>query len=181
MAPPLQYASVSFGIILAFGLRALSDPVPDVSITTVSPYREQRFCAQNCLWGEDVHTLDVGRFLECPPPVANSCWCNDGLASSASSFLTSCVNQFCSSAPGDVSRAVSVYNGYCRSIAPATNEATPTIDSKAPTSTVSAFVTVLSSSTPTSGAASQAPSESLQDFILIETTLCLLFFGLHWS
>ena len=170
MAPSLQYFPVFLGFLLTLSLRALCDLVSDVSITSVSPYREQRFCAQNCLWGEDNHTLDMGRFLECPPPVANSCWCSEGLASSASSFITSCVNRFCSSATGDVIRAISVYNGYCSSAAPAMNEAAPTAsDNNTPTSTVRAFITLVSSSTPTSGAVSQALSESLHGSIPIES------------
>lgn len=175
-----QYVSVFLGLFLNLSLRALCDLVSDVSITSVSPYREQRFCAQACLWGEDNHTLDVGRFLQCPPPVANACWCSEGLASSASSFLTSCVNRLCSSASGDVIRAVSVYNGYCNNAAPAINEAISTTnDNNAPTSTVRAFVTVVSSSTFTSGATSQALSESLLNSILTKVTLCLKSFCLR--
>lgn len=181
MALVLQYTPVFLGIFLALIPRAICDPVSGVSITSVLAYQEQRPCVQNCIWREDDHISNLNGYLGCPSPVANSCWCRDALTLYALSFLTSCVNQFCNSVSTDVSQAVSVYTEYCSQVAPAKNEATPTVDNKEPTSTVRVFVTVTSSSTPVGGAVSQALSESLQDLIFIKTALCLLFFGLHWS
>lgn len=177
MASFHQHIRVYFGILLALSLRALCES--SVSIVSAEPYINQRSCVQQCIYHPGVND-DLAPFIGCNPPL-NACYCRADLASSVSYFLTSCVNEGCSSHSADISLAISVYNGYCRSNAPATNAAIPTVDGAAPTATVRVVTTVLSSSNAVNGATSQAWSEYLQEWVLLQTTLCLLFLGHHWS
>lgn len=183
-----QHIRVYFGILLALSLRALCESsvsiasavliASAVSIQSAEPYINQRFCVQQCLYHPDFDD-DLAPFLGCNPPL-NGCYCRADLAASVSYFLTSCVNVGCSSHSADISQAISVYDGYCSSNAPATNAATSTVDGAAPTATVRVVTTVSSSSNAVSGATSQALSEYLQDWVLLQTTLCLFFLGHHW-
>lgn len=178
MIPSYCHCRVYIGIFLTLSLRALCDST--VSIVSVQPYLEQRSCVQFCLWhpgGDD----DLAPFLKCTSPWLNACYCRNDLASSVSSFLTSCVNQGCSSHSEDFDRAVSVYHGYCSSNAPATNIATPTDNGVEPTATVRVVTTVISSSSVVSGAASRALSEYFRDLVFVEIALCWLSLGHRWN
>lgn len=103
-----------FNFIMILIFRVSSDsPVPvhsPISIVDTSQYRQVPTCVQNCLY-EDYDALD---FLPCSPDV-NVCFCRLNLASSVSSFLTSCVNDHCSSRKTDVFHALSIYDEYCAS------------------------------------------------------------------
>lgn len=147
---------IFLGIILTWSLRAICDS--SVSIANVQPYLDQRYCVRDCLWSGELSNLQG--FLDCSDPILNGCYCRDDLASSASSYITSCVNGGCASNTPDVVRAISVYNGYCSSAAPATNTVTPTADDSGATTTLrvtatptvndsGATTTVLVTATPT--------------------------------
>lgn len=84
-----------------------------VSISSYSPYLEQRACVKNCVWAEGSGDL-VSR-IGCSSPRVNECYCHFEFASTASSFLSSCVARGCTTtniAP-IVTSACSVYNAYC--------------------------------------------------------------------
>ena len=178
MVPSYRYSQVYIGIFLTLSLRALCDST--VSIMSAQPYLEQRSCVQFCLWHPGEND-DLAPFLDCTSPWLHSCYCRNDLASSASSFLTSCVNQGCPSHSEDFRRAVSVYDGYCSSNAPATNAATPTNDGVVTTATVRVVTTVISSSSVVNGAASRALSEYFRDLVFIEIALCWLSLGYRWN
>ena len=158
-------------ILSIFSEPALSDS--KVSILSTDPYEAQRKCVQFCLWHPGA-TDDLMPYIGCTSPWLNECLCRSDLASSASYFLTSCVNKGCSSAPQDVSRAVSVYDEYCTRNAPAANVATPTTNGAAPTATQLVVTTIVSSSNAVGGGLSQASSE-FWGVILFEATICLMF------
>lgn len=189
-----RYNPISLGIILAWSLRAICDST--VSIASVQPYLDQRYCVRDCLWSGFDNNLES--FLGCPDPYANNCYCRDDLASSASSYITTCVNGGCSSNTPDVVRAMSVYNGYCSSAAPAVNTATPTVDDSGitttirvtatptvddsgATTTVQVKTTVSNSPSTDSGTTSQVSSEYVRGLPLIGITICLLFLDRRWS
>lgn len=171
----LQYAGLYSGLIIPFCPRALGDS--SISIVSNQPYKEQRICAQHCLWHFGF-TNDLSSFLGCTSPWVNDCYCRADLASMVTSFLASCVDEGCSQKTEDVKQALSVYNGYCASNMPAINAANPTATDNTPTATIRVVTTVVSSSNMISNEASQASSEYLRGIILIETTLCLLLLSL---
>ncbi|KAI9854478.1 MAG: hypothetical protein M1813_000994 [Trichoglossum hirsutum] len=83
-----------------------------VSITSFGAYRSQPSCVQNCIWNVSVDD-DLIAFISCTSPWQNDCYCRTASASSASSFLSSCVIKSCSTMPPESSPAIAVYNDYC--------------------------------------------------------------------
>jgi hypothetical protein len=81
-----------------------------ISIYDQPAYKRQRGCLKHCY---DCNGCALMDFLGCGNALFDSCFCRANLAFSASSFLTSCINTACSSAPSDLNSAVSIYNGYC--------------------------------------------------------------------
>jgi hypothetical protein len=81
-----------------------------VSIKSAAGYLVARACVQGCLWtGDSEIVYEIG----CPSPYYNQCYCNLDQASSATSFLSSCVPTSCSDNGPDVATAVSLYMNYC--------------------------------------------------------------------
>jgi len=99
--------------ILVFGFTSIaaSQEPPTWSIQSASAFSLLRVCAQGCLGLGPYSYLPA--LLDCPSPILNACVCRTDLASSASSLLTNCANQGCSSNPADVSSVVSLYSSYC--------------------------------------------------------------------
>jgi hypothetical protein len=84
------------------------------SLSKFTAYSVQRYCLQFCLVDGDIGGGPaLPAFLDCPNPYSNGCVCGTGVASSASSFITSCANKWCSGDPTDVSNGLSLYNHYC--------------------------------------------------------------------
>jgi hypothetical protein len=106
-----RYLVSCYILIFGFASIAASQEPPTWSIQSVSVFGYLRVCAQGCLGLGPYSYLPA--VLDCPSPILNACVCRTDLASSASSALTSCVNQGCSSNPADVSSVVSLYNSYC--------------------------------------------------------------------
>jgi len=85
-----------------------------VSIASFTAYSVQRYCLQYCLFdGLPNGGFALPRYLGCTGTALNGCFCNTNAASSASSFLTSCVNSYCADDATDVGNAVSLYDNYC--------------------------------------------------------------------
>jgi len=101
-----------------------------ISIWSEPDYVRQRDCLKLC-WRCNTPCPVVHGVIGCANAPFDSCMCREDLRSSASSFLTSCINYRCSSAPTDLTSAVSLYNSYCHLTtslsAPATNVATSTV------------------------------------------------------
>jgi len=116
--------------------QSVAQPAATASIFASNQYLEQVECVQNCIWHHGASN-DVVDFVGCGSPFLNGCICNPSEASSASSFLTSCVLANCTSNSNDVTSAVSVYSVYCAgdatvptttsesSVSSSTNAATP--------------------------------------------------------
>ena len=147
----------TFLILLALApVLALADSTAVVTIKNTPSYQAQRACVQNCLWHSG-STDDLLPAIGCTAPWLEVCMCRVDLASSASSFLASCVNKACNTAPVDVANAVSLYNSYCSR----DNVATTTLGGTSTTPTVLVITTVFSNPEAANPATSQTTSESL--------------------
>ncbi|OAL54570.1 hypothetical protein IQ07DRAFT_596072 [Pyrenochaeta sp. DS3sAY3a] len=84
-----------------------------VSVGGDNSYLLQKGCVKNCIWYAGSWD-DLLPGIGCSKPWVNECLCRADQAPSASKFLTTCVRSACgSTASNDISRAVSVYDGYC--------------------------------------------------------------------
>lgn len=99
-------------------------PLAPVSIYKLPTYSSARPCAAGCLvhngiWvcGVNGGYHDLGKDLGCGCGPNNACFCSAGLASSASSYISSCVSASCSSVgnvEGDLTSMLNLYDGYCQ-------------------------------------------------------------------
>ena len=93
-----------------------------VTITSLTEFQGLRQCARDCLYyGHG----DLGEQLECGDdglhtPYLNTCLCRTDLTSDGSSYLTSCINDGCTSKRVDLLGAISVWNSYCSFKVPST-------------------------------------------------------------
>jgi len=101
------------------------------TIGSGSAYSSLRDCAQNCLWAGPPDGEPAMPFaINCP--VVNACLCRADLSTSAESYLSTCVNKWCSGSTDDISSAIQVYTDYCSG---ANSVATATQNSAQPGST----------------------------------------------
>ena len=142
--------------VLLLLLTSLSQAANTVSIVSEAGYISQRGCSQNCVWHVGVDD-DLIAYLGCSNNAGwqNSCYCRADLASSASYFLTSCVNKACSTNAVDLQAAVSAYRSYCDvaigTATPVGNIATTTLGGPtSPVDTVLVVTTIISTSAATS-------------------------------
>jgi len=86
-----------------------------MSIANDTGYLGLKPCAKNCLQNyQPGGTLgDVPYILDCPHPFYDTCLCRADLVSKADSHLTACIMNLCQN-EDDVSKATSVYHGYCK-------------------------------------------------------------------
>ena len=158
MRANIDYLGIPVLTILALQSAPVVHSASTVSIVSDSGYISERTCAQNCVWHVGVSD-DLITFLGCGNSDGwqNSCYCRSDLQSSASSFLTSCVNKACSTNPVDLASAISIYSTYCTDAVGAVAQPTTPGSVGAATTTLggdSSIVTVLSVTTvlSTSGA-----------------------------
>ena len=126
---------------------------PTISITAVPAYTSLRVCARECLYCPSCgFGGDLGSEIKCQdgdqsPTYDDRCFCRRDLASSGSSFLTTCINTACSSISADINSAISVYNNYCgfdKSPITSSPVAQQTISSKAVPGSTSSLIDVAS-------------------------------------
>ncbi|KAK4193236.1 hypothetical protein QBC35DRAFT_99963 [Podospora australis] len=113
----LSFKLFRLPLLLSFSLLlSLTQAQVPVSISSYAPYLNQRACVKDCLWRAGT-TEDLIGAIGCSDPWVNECFCHSEAASSASSFVSSCVADKCNTAKtGNVpiiTSALSVYNGYC--------------------------------------------------------------------
>ncbi|KAK3954321.1 hypothetical protein QBC32DRAFT_207955, partial [Pseudoneurospora amorphoporcata] len=93
-----------------------------ISIFSYTPYLQQRECVKDCIWHSGSTATDLIIALGCSGPWVNECYCsgddNYEHASTASSFLRSCVADSCriSSTDALVTSGFGVYNEYCAEV-----------------------------------------------------------------
>jgi hypothetical protein len=135
-------------LLLLFVPYISADGPGTITIDSLPAYSSQRPCVQYCLYsGQPNGAGAVNWAFGCTNP--NSCVCRADLASSASSFLTTCVNICCQSATIDVNNAVSIFNAYCNAAtASSTNIATTTVGSSSSGSTTTSSQTPTTSPQP---------------------------------
>ncbi|KAJ4993986.1 hypothetical protein SVAN01_00463 [Stagonosporopsis vannaccii] len=175
-------------------------PLAPISIYKLPNYSSARPCAAGCLvyngiWvcGVNGGYHDLGKDLGCGCAPNNACFCSAGLASSASSYISSCVSATCSSignVEGDVASMLSMYDGYCQTANVETSTSVPatttteddlgrTETGEATTATSAnsllAATSASATSTPTHGAAGAEQEEdtglSKSDIIALATGL----------
>jgi hypothetical protein len=175
-------------------------PLAPVSINQLPSYSSARPCAAGCLvyngrWtcGFNAAVYDLGLGLGCGCGPNNACFCSAGLASSASSYISSCVSAKCTGigdVGGDLTSMLGLYDGYCKTanvetgtIVPATTTAESIPEGTgAPATTVvrstgSSSVRVSASATATSTQSSPEAEEkeneglSKSDLIALATGL----------
>jgi hypothetical protein len=86
-----------------------------ISINSYSAFLGLRACAANCLLfqgGLSVFAPDLVSYIGCENGRYNTCYCNSGIVTQASSFVSSCVSKTCSEV-ADASSAVQAWEGYC--------------------------------------------------------------------
>ena len=94
-------------------------PTATVTITDDLSYITGRECAVGCLWNTSVldNFDDLAIILACGYSAINGCYCKTDYASSATSFISACVDQRCSDLggglTGEVQIAMALYDGYC--------------------------------------------------------------------
>jgi hypothetical protein len=117
--PPLTgklpgYFPVALILLIHFITLAWADGT--VSIASFTSFGVQRLCVKDCLWGgQPGGGVALPGYLSCPAPYSDSCMCRTDLAVTVSTFLSSCVGNFCSSNAVDISSAINLYNNYCNS------------------------------------------------------------------
>ncbi len=113
---------------LFHGVNSQADP--GYTIYKESAYAAQRTCVQLCFYNySPVQADKLPGYLGCPWNGAvypSACVCRTDLASSASSYISSCANSRCSNNAPDVTSAVSLLGSYCtRNIVAEATQANP--------------------------------------------------------
>ncbi|EGY16520.1 hypothetical protein VD0002_g550 [Verticillium dahliae] len=99
-------------------------PLAPVSLGSYTELATARGCAAACLvyngiWvcGVNAGYDDLGVALECGCASINGCYCNAGLASSATAYLSRCVSSRCAESvenwTQEVAGMLGIYEGYC--------------------------------------------------------------------
>ncbi|KAH0536056.1 hypothetical protein FGG08_007037 [Glutinoglossum americanum] len=131
-------------------------PELTASIVSTTEYLLQLSCVQNCIWHQGAYD-DVVDYIGCGHPYLNGCVCSSDLASSATSFLSSCISASCVSKPDAITHALSVYSVYCNGDA----SVLTTSDSGRTLTTSTTNPTATTLSTRTSTSTTSAPQEGL--------------------
>ncbi|KAK2731094.1 hypothetical protein CKAH01_09165 [Colletotrichum kahawae] len=93
-----------------------------VSIFSEVAYSTARACAAGCLVYNGNYPCGVGGYqdlgvaLQCGCQSINGCYCNTALASSATSYISSCVSKGCSKVENwsvDLTSMLDLYDSYC--------------------------------------------------------------------
>lgn len=86
-----------------------------VSLATDAKMAAQRTCVQGCMMSRPVDGgTNLPWALQCTAsPAYNDCLCRPDLSTDANTFLTECVNKYCTGEAADISSAVSIYGSYC--------------------------------------------------------------------
>jgi hypothetical protein len=107
-----SYPSVTFSLILIGASFIVQRTRADatLSITNQPAFSRLRPCAQACIW-ENNYDNGVCNVLQCND--LDAIYCRPDLQSEASSALTSCINEYCTTNAVDISSGIALYNGYC--------------------------------------------------------------------
>ncbi|KAM0285801.1 hypothetical protein ACHAQH_001263 [Verticillium albo-atrum] len=148
-------------------------PLAPVSLGSYTELATARACAAGCLvfngiWvcGVNAGYDDLGVALECGCASVNGCYCNTGLASSATSYLSQCVSSRCADSvenwTDEVAGMLGVYDGYC---ATALEGGTGTTAAKTTTerTTKTAGTTDATRTAPTSGGATETGGDAAEE------------------
>ncbi|KAF3941518.1 hypothetical protein ABW19_dt0201719 [Dactylella cylindrospora] len=158
-----------FALSLLIPIITAQIPTAVVSIVSDPDYVTARPCIQHCVWyngglgrGGNSGFDDVGKALGCGQFPINACYCSSRLTSSATSYFTTCISQYCTvTDPADLSTALSLYGRYCATANVAEAVTTSSSESSSESSSSSASQSRQSSSPSTSStSSSSAPTDS---------------------
>ncbi|KAK3393521.1 hypothetical protein B0H63DRAFT_458409 [Podospora didyma] len=113
--------------ILLHTLLARKSAAGSVSIASYSGFSGRRACVKDCLWHQQdaasdatltaTAAADLIAAIGCSPPWVDACYCLPEQASTASSFLSSCVANRCDAKTiAAVTSAIELYRGYCSAV-----------------------------------------------------------------
>lgn len=149
--------------LLAILSRFIASDNAPYDLFSQTAYIQQRTCVQWCLMNDSYdEQAKLAGYLGCKWDGAeyfSTCVCRTDLASSASYFLTSCVNSGCSGNTPDVTSAMSLYNSYCGLGSLAANVATTT-EAGGATPTVFIVTTVVATGAAANSASTLITRES---------------------
>ncbi|WQF82529.1 hypothetical protein CDEST_07543 [Colletotrichum destructivum] len=151
---PLLFWAITISSFLFFPLGSVAKTtvgaLAPVSLHSELAYSTARACAAGCLvhngiWvcGVNAGYQDLGVALQCGCQSINGCYCNTALASSATSYISSCVSKGCSKVDNwsvDLTSMLNLYDSYCATANAAvdgTPATTTTADGKASSPTAS--------------------------------------------
>ncbi|KAL0940263.1 uncharacterized protein CTRU02_203026 [Colletotrichum truncatum] len=120
---PRSLVAVGFLLLYPFASAATTTgALARVSIYSELAYSTARACAAGCLVYNGQYPCglvgyqDLGVALQCGCASINGCYCNTALASSATSYISSCVSKGCSRVDNwsvDMSSMLNLYDSYC--------------------------------------------------------------------
>lgn len=103
-------------LLLAFLAPHLARPQATQTISSDPAYQSLRACGQLCFYldKQDIlgNNLKCCKQQYCTDQADEQCYCREDLGPKATSWLSLCVNERCSS-PVDFTSAVNVYDSYC--------------------------------------------------------------------
>ncbi|KAK3061335.1 hypothetical protein LTS18_006484 [Coniosporium uncinatum] len=153
-----------------------SGPLAPISITSQLAYSTARPCAAGCLIYNGIfvcgvhggyHDLPVE--LGCGCNATNACLCSSDFASSATSYMSSCISEACGRSvdhwQGEVTSMLGLYEGYCATANAAVEASTTAVPASKSTtaileSDVATSLRASPSSAPTSPARAATASSS---------------------
>ena len=164
--------TIAISILLAVAAAAetTNGPLAAVSIWSDIAWSTAKRCAADCIaydgvfrCGVNAGYYDLGIELGCGCASINGCYCNTGLANSASAYLSTCISGGCAeNDPGwttDLNSMIGLYDAYCltANVAASTTAATTMSDATAATTnTDETNATGTGASTPGSRASTTA-------------------------
>lgn len=151
MCSPAQSRKAFVSVLLFYLSITLAQDTNPQTIFSLDIFSSQKPCAQGCFIYTflDCFSDAVGVDIGCGSGgctnhgALDNCYCRTDLQSAAQSYLTSCVEQFCTAGDSsiDISSAGSIYGDYCSSQGyPASAQATTTQESTQATTAM--YVTV---------------------------------------
>lgn len=124
---PLALSALILVLLLPFTHAATPTlgPTAPMSIASAEAWATMKPCAQGCFIDNSLYSSwpcnmkgpeqwDLGLELSCGCSPQNFCFCNKNDAAKASAYISSCVNKGCQDSPAELTSAIQLYDGYCK-------------------------------------------------------------------
>ncbi|PNH45046.1 hypothetical protein VD0004_g2732 [Verticillium dahliae] len=185
----LVLSLLSLLLTISMAQNVTQGPLAPVSLGSYTELATARGCAAACLvyngiWvcGVNAGYDDLGVALECGCAPINGCYCNTGLASSATACFSRCVSSRCAESvenwTQEVAGMLGIYEGYCATALEAGEwtavATTTTTTSRARTTTGGATTSAAENDTTENGGASEGETDgglSKSDIVALAASL----------